>query len=406
MNLLEFISKNFRWIAGGFLLGFGSSFGQTFFIAQFSPHLRETYGLSHGDFGSIYMMATLASAVTLVYAGKVVDIFRPVVVGSISILILAGFSFLMSSHNSLILLGICLYGLRLFGQGLLPHTAQTAMSRWFHASRGKALSLASFGNMAGEALLPLIAVSLMVFFSWRELWAGAGLALLFAFLPVAYLCLRKDRTPENPLTASGVSLSQISWTRDQVLHDWRFWLVMLAVLAVPFLMTGLMFHQVHYMEFKGWERTVIPANLPVYAAAGAVFSMLSGLLIDRFSATALLPVSVVPLGFGMLVFAFAGNETFVTLGLLVVAVTVGSWGAISSAVLTELYGTVHLGAIRSVFSSLMVFASALAPGLMGLLIDCGIELDIQFAVSSLYCFTLGGVLLVFRRSLSAQHNHT
>ncbi len=160
MNLLEFIQRNLRWVAGGFLLGFGSSFGQTFFIAQFSPHIRETYNLSHGDFGSVYMFATVASAATLIYLGKIVDVYRPVVVGCVSIGILAGFSFLMSWHNSLILLAICLYGLRLFGQGMLPHTSQTAMARWFHGSRGKALSLASFGNMAGEALLPFAAVML------------------------------------------------------------------------------------------------------------------------------------------------------------------------------------------------------------------------------------------------------
>lgn len=253
MNLFEFLQRNLRWVAGGFLLGFGSSFGQTFFIAQFSSQIRETYNLSHGDFGSIYMLATLASAASIIYLGRVVDYHRPVVVGCISIVILAGFSFLMSWHNSIILLGISLYGLRLFGQGLLPHTSQTAMSRWFHGSRGKALSLASFGNMAGEALLPLAAVSLMVTVSWRGLWSGAGITLLVVFLPLAYLTLKKDRTPENPLTSSGVNGPAISWTRKQVMADWRFWVVLTAVLAVPFLVTGLMFHQVHFMEAKGWS---------------------------------------------------------------------------------------------------------------------------------------------------------
>ncbi len=70
MTLFDFIRRNLRWVAGGFLLGFGSSFGQTFFIAQFSSQIRETYNLSHGDFGSIYMFATLASAATLIYLAE------------------------------------------------------------------------------------------------------------------------------------------------------------------------------------------------------------------------------------------------------------------------------------------------------------------------------------------------
>ena len=399
MTLFEFIQRNLRWVAGGFLLGFGSSFGQTFFIAQFSSQIRETYSLSHGDFGSIYMFATLASAATLIYLGKIVDYYRPVVVGCAAIVILAGFSFLMSWHNSIILLGICLYGLRLFGQGMLPHTSQTAMSRWFHGSRGKALSLASFGNMAGEALLPLAAVTLMVSMSWRDLWSAAGVILLLVFLPLAYLTLKKDRTPENPLESSRSNGPAVSWTRKQVMADWRFWVVMTAVLAVPFLVTGLMFHQVHFMEAKGWERTVMPSYLPLYAAAGALFSMLAGMLIDRFSAVSLLPLSVVPLGVSVLVFAFAGEEYFVPVAFIILAMTVGSWGAVASAVLAELYGTAHLGSIRAIYSAMMVFASALAPGLMGVLLDYGVELDTQFAFSSLYCFGLGLVLFAVKPQL-------
>ncbi|KZL17792.1 Major Facilitator Superfamily protein [Pseudovibrio axinellae] len=399
MTLFSFLQKNLRWVAGGFLLGFGASFGQTFFIAQFSADIRATYNLSHGDFGSIYMLATLASAATIIYLGKVVDYYRPVVVGCTAIVILAGFSFLMSWHNSLIVLGFCLYGLRLFGQGMLPHTSLTAMSRWFHSSRGKALSLASFGNMAGEALLPLAAVSLMAIFSWRDLWLVSAGILLAIMLPLAYLTLRKDRTPENPLTSPTSTRPAVSWTRKQVMADWRFWVVMAAVLAVPFLVTGMMFHQVHFMEAKGWGRAVLPSYLPLYAAAGAVFSILAGMLIDRFSAVALLPFSVVPLGISVLVFAFADEVYFVPVGLSILAITVGSWGAIASAVLAELYGTAHLGAIRSIYSALMVFASALAPGLMGVLVDYGVELDTQFAVSSLYCFGLGVILLAVKPHL-------
>ncbi len=153
------------------------------------------------------------------------------------------------------------------------------------------------------------------------------------------------------------------------------------------------------MEAKGWERTVIPSYLPLYAAAGAVFSMLAGMLIDRFSAVTLLPLSVVPLGVAVLVFAFATDEYFVPLGFIILAITVGSWGAVASAVLAELYGTANLGSIRAVYSALMVFASALAPGLMGILLDYGIELDTQFAASSLYCFALGIVLFAVKPQL-------
>ena len=59
--MIHFIRQNFRWIAGGFLLTFFSSFGQTFFISASVAEWQAQFGLSHGEFGRLYMLATLAA---------------------------------------------------------------------------------------------------------------------------------------------------------------------------------------------------------------------------------------------------------------------------------------------------------------------------------------------------------
>ena len=58
---MTFYRDNARWLLGGFLLTFFSAFGQTFFISIWGSEIRDTYGLTHGGFGGIYMVATLAS---------------------------------------------------------------------------------------------------------------------------------------------------------------------------------------------------------------------------------------------------------------------------------------------------------------------------------------------------------
>ncbi|HKL63520.1 MAG TPA: MFS transporter, partial [Woeseiaceae bacterium] len=63
--MLAFLKQNFRWIAGGFLLTYFSSFGQTFFISASISEWRAAFGLSHGEIGRLYMLATLASALCL-----------------------------------------------------------------------------------------------------------------------------------------------------------------------------------------------------------------------------------------------------------------------------------------------------------------------------------------------------
>ena len=68
--MLEFIRRNFRWIAGGFMLTYFSSFGQTYFISASVSEWRAAFGLTHGEFGRIYMFATLASALCLPLVGN------------------------------------------------------------------------------------------------------------------------------------------------------------------------------------------------------------------------------------------------------------------------------------------------------------------------------------------------
>ena len=118
-------------IAGCFLLTVFSSFGQTFFISQFSKQIRTTFELSDGDFGLLYMAATLASAITLIWLGKVVDRFPVAKVSAAITVCLTIACCVMSLANSIVMLFVALYGLRLFGQGMMTHTSQTAIGKWY-----------------------------------------------------------------------------------------------------------------------------------------------------------------------------------------------------------------------------------------------------------------------------------
>ena len=53
----------------GFLMLFVSSAGQTFFIGVFGPAIRADFGLSHTEWGAIYLAGTLVSALALTWTG-------------------------------------------------------------------------------------------------------------------------------------------------------------------------------------------------------------------------------------------------------------------------------------------------------------------------------------------------
>ena len=170
----------------GLFLIFSSSVGQTFFISLFSGEIRNAFNLSHGMFGILYSVATLTSATLFFWLGKLTDQFNLTVLGLITLGILSGFSFLLSSAETLLILFLSLLGLRLFGQSMISHIAVTAMARWFSKKRGRALSVALMGHPIGEALLPSLITFFLFQYTWREIWVGIGTCIIIIFLPLVY----------------------------------------------------------------------------------------------------------------------------------------------------------------------------------------------------------------------------
>jgi len=146
--MFAFYRENARWLAGGFLLAMFSGFGQTFFISIWGNEIRDTFDLTHGGFGLVYMLATLASALSLPFVGRLVDVTSVATSSIVVISLLAIACLLMGSVTSVPLLVVTIYLLRLFGQGMMTQTAMTAMGRWYVTNRGKAVSFSSIGHQA------------------------------------------------------------------------------------------------------------------------------------------------------------------------------------------------------------------------------------------------------------------
>ena len=86
--------------------------------------------------------------------------------------------------------------LQVTGQGMLSHIPAVAMTRWFVASRGRALAIAALGFAVAQAFLPMLFVMIKDAVGWRVSWAvAAGFACLALRLLV--WLLQKERTPQS-----------------------------------------------------------------------------------------------------------------------------------------------------------------------------------------------------------------
>ncbi len=397
MTFGKFLRANRRWLAGGATLTLFSGAGQTYYIALYAGDIRASFELSHGQFGSLYMLATLASAITLALIGRVVDV-RPVRTVACSVILsLTAACALMASSGSLVTLGLAIFALRLFGQGMMTHTALTAMGRWFRLERGRAVAVTSIGIQLGEGVLPLAVVTLLALVDWRTAWWLTGAALLFLALPITFWCFSRGRQPR----ATAVSAGEVGrqWTRREVIGSTSFWLLCTAVLAPPFIGTSVFFHQIHIGELKGWAPSVMASSFAVLALTSSGFALWAGQLIDRFSARHILPLFMVPLAAGCWVLSIASAPLLAGVFMALLGASNGISSAVFGAIWPEVYGTRHLGAIRSLVFAGMVFSSALGPGLTGWFIDLGVGFELQIQVMGAYALLAAAMLVPLSRHL-------
>lgn len=399
--MLQFVKTNARWLAAGFLLLLSSSFGQTFFISISGGEIRREFSLTDGQFGLLYMGATLAGALTLVWLGQIVDRWtaRRVIITIIPVLALGAMALAFSS--SVPLLFLSLYLLRLFGQGMMVHTAYTLIGRWFSAGRGRAVSLSALGLNTGMALLPIAAVFCMASFGWRNIWLLAAVILLLIVLPLGAMLAKVERVPSGP-AASNARPPVKDWTRAEVLRDPCFYLLLLGMLPPAFISNTIFFHQVHLAQLRGWPLEVFASAFMVYAVVTVLNVLLSGQLIDRFSAMRLLTFYLLPFGAGCLVLGFVAEPWAVFAFMVLYGISDGFSLTLYGSLWPEVYGTRFLGAIRAVIVAISVFASAIGPGLGGFLIDSGVPFPAQIASMGLYCLLVCGLLAPVTRHISAR----
>jgi sugar phosphate permease len=399
MSIINFLRMNVRWLAGAFLLTFFSSFGQTFFISLSSGGIRSEYDLSNGGFGTLYMVATLCSALTLPWLGQIVDWTSARRVTFLIVPMLAIACLLMAFSHSILLLVLAIYLLRLFGQGMMTHNAMTATARWFVNNRGRALSIAVIGHQTGEALFPITYVAVAAILGWRLSWAAAAVFLLAVALPLAGWLNGPERDPAGDEDADRAAKLR-GWSRGQVLRDGLFYLMMAGVLAPGFIGTTIFFHQVYLIELRGWSREAFAIAFMALAGMTLVSGLVAGYMIDRFSATRLLPGFLLPLGLACIILGVVEAQwsAFAFMGLM--GITYGFSSTISGAVWPEVYGLKHLGAIRSLTVAFMVFSTAAGPGVTGYLIDFGVPYPSQIIAMGVYCFGAAALLLPVSAALA------
>jgi len=389
-RLPSFIRQQPALAAFALLATAGSGFGQTYLVAVFGTVLRESFALSHGLYGMLYGGATVCSALVLLRIGALADDWPLSRLVTLAVAILAlGCTVLgLATHAVALTLGFFL--IRLGGQGLMSHIGLTTAGRYFYRHRGKVIALSGSGFALSEALLPMTAVALIALVGWRGSWLLAAAFLLLVLLPLYRRLTRHAPLPVT-LESGGNGVVAVGWRRDEVLRDTGFYLLLPASVVTPFVVTAILFHQGAIAATKGWPLPLMAGAFGGYAAGHLLALFISGAVVDRFTAQRTLPLSLLPMTVAMLLLATSSGQWTPLAYLTLTGMTQGAMATAGGALWPERYGTRHLGAVRSMVQAVMIVATAIAPVMIGVLLDAAVT--IATLASLLAALTLVSALL-------------
>jgi predicted MFS family arabinose efflux permease len=395
------LSLNKKVIIFGFIFTFFSSFGQSFFLGLFNAPIRNELGITHGQFGSIYASATICSSLLLIWVGKKIDDYRILNYSLFVIILLFISSLSFSFINSIYFLAVGIFLMRLSGQGLMSHASTTTISRFFEKSRGKALSTVWLGLSTAEFILPVLVTYFFAIYSWRTVWQGIAI-LIILFLPFVILStitsvnLNSREIDKNP-NVKKIKIK--SWRRRDVIKDYRFYIISLNMLAMPWMATGIFVYQSFISDSKMWAAYTIPKAFMVYSVTSIVTLFLSGLLVDKFTGRKLILIMNIPLLLAMFVLFNFHHEIYAYIFLGLIGVSNGLANILGSSTWPEIYGVKYIGSIKALTTAFMVFSTAFGTAIFGILIDNGYSIENIAFVGISYIVVSLVLLILFRKTL-------
>lgn len=375
----QFTRQNYPLLFFGLITAFFGNYGQSFFIAWFGDSFLSAFNLSNSEYGLVYSSATLISGFTILFVGALLDKTQ---LHRFSLLTSAGLAFacfLLYFADAIWQLILAIFLLRFCGQGLMFHIAYTSMARYFHSNRGKAIGVVSFGMPLGEAILPALAVILIINLGWRETWLMLGIFLLVVYWPLMLILLKKSASRLKQFGSEPTNSAQSSttqWSRREVIKNLKFWMLIPAVMTPAFIVTGIFIHQAVLLSSKQWSETWFATCFVVYAFSHLKSSFVIGSLVDKHSGRKLMQYYLLPMFIGMsLLSTTMNNEVVALLFMFLTGLTIGASGPVVGSLWVEIYGNQNIAAIRSLVTSIMVVSTAIAPVLFGWLFDFGFSYE-------------------------------
>ncbi|GAB4011360.1 MAG: hypothetical protein Fur0010_05640 [Bdellovibrio sp.] len=352
--------------------------------------------LSRTQLSSIYAGATLLGSFNLTILGNLVDRWSARTYLTVLTVAVSGGLIFLSEAKGMISLFLAYFILRAYGQMGFGLFATTYVSRLFHQSRGKAISVLGIGRSSAEGILPNLGAILAASFGAMVSMKIVAMTVVAYLVPFIFFILPRlpkkiEDAPENSHNKN----HHLNWSwKNTVLNNKRSFLLMITLAFIPFSVTALFFQQSTLANERAWDVLDIAKGFWFYSACLIVGNFTWGPLVDRFRAINLLPFVMIPLGLGLCSLIFIKSLYGYFLYMMCLGLSVSLSGMLRHTLYAELFGVMNLGRIKGMDGNILIIGTSLGPLLSGLFLDSGLSM-ILFLQFLLGLTLINAILLKF-----------
>lgn len=333
-----------------FTAGFRMSFGP-FFLP-----ILDDFGMTRTDLSMIIAVGMFVFGVGMPLAGYLESRIGPkkVLILGACIIFVSSLWMVLSKDamNLLFSFGIFLsIGLALTGQVTLT----PILVQWFVRKRGQALFYLSTGSMAGIALMNPVSNYFVMTFSWKHAIMFFGTSLFILIVLVALFVIRldvpegADQIQDNDVKSKTKGSKQINLQPEpnlnltQSFKTLPFWQICIGLFACGFSMNLLGSHGVPMLTDHGFTSTTASFAIGLIGLVAIPGTLILGSLADRIPRKNLLALIYITRGIGFIFIVMVISTYQLYLVALIAGMAWAGNNALSSAILTDVYGPKLVG---------------------------------------------------------------
>ena len=348
----------------GVMVSFAAIVPYTFGL--FIKPLAADFGWHREAISAGFSIAALTVAAASPFLGFLLDRFGPrrIILPCIAVFAAALASLVFLTPHILHFY-LTFFAIGLVGNGTAYIGYTRAISTWFNARRGLALSVMLAGSACGAMILPVITQAAITHFGWRNAYALLGVIAFAIGFPLTAWLVR-----EKPLAAGNTTAAIHGGTPvGKALKTPTFWIIASTVCLYAISVNGAIAHLSALLTDRGVNAASAAISVSVIGATGLIGRVLTGFFLDRFFGPRISQIMLLMTVLGIVLLSVANNLTTGLIAAALIGFSMGSEGDITPYLLSRYFGLKRFSTLYALTWTTYAIGGATGPILVGRVFD-------------------------------------